>query len=93
MHPRRQRASVTPARYGSPREARMEWREDTKTLELTARNVNALTAKLDDPKSARMITAPGDTVTVRAAEAATPAETRAGVVEGIVTVILHPEGA
>ena len=37
-------------------------------LELTRRNLQALLDKLDDPKSARMIVAPGREIAVRAVE-------------------------
>lgn len=46
----------------------MQWNADTNTLELTARNVAALTAKLDDPRSACTLTAGDSAVTVQAIE-------------------------
>ncbi|MEP9394364.1 hypothetical protein ABLE94_19210 [Gordonia sp. VNK1] len=64
----------------------MEWHEATRTLELTARNVAVLIAKLNDPQSARMLAAGTGDATVHAVEAATPAELTAGVAEGIITV-------
>ncbi|MCB0930085.1 MAG: hypothetical protein KDB70_19720 [Mycobacterium sp.] len=53
----------------------MKWTPDTRTLELTERNVAALTAKLDDPLSARTLITPCQGLMVTAVEddAANPA--------------------
>lgn len=53
----------------------MKWIPDTRTLELTARNIAALTAKLDDPLSARTLVEPNGELMVTAVEdgAANPA--------------------
>ncbi|MCH9734098.1 MAG: hypothetical protein K0U78_06030 [Actinomycetia bacterium] len=48
--------------------------EDSQTLELTARNVQALADKLDDPASARTLGSPCGQVAVTAVEAAGGAE-------------------
>lgn len=48
----------------------MKWDSETSTLELTARNVAALTAKLDDPLSARTLRSPCRLVMVTAVETA-----------------------
>ncbi len=47
---------------------RMKWIPETTTLELTARNICALTDKLDDPLSARSIVAPRGVPLVQAVE-------------------------
>ncbi len=54
---------------------RMKWNADTRTLELTARNIAALTQKLDDPLSARTLITPCQGLMVTAVEdgAANPA--------------------
>lgn len=44
----------------------MKWIPDTETLELTARNVRALTDKLDDPLSARTLRSPCGQIMVTA---------------------------
>ncbi|MDO2981414.1 MULTISPECIES: hypothetical protein [Mycobacteriaceae] len=46
----------------------MKYDPNTKTAELTDRNINALTAKLDDPQSARTLVSPCGLVMVRAVE-------------------------
>lgn len=48
----------------------MQWIEAARTLELTERNVLALTAKLDDPLSARTLRSPCHQVLVTAVESA-----------------------
>lgn len=63
----------------------MKWIPDTKTIELTARNVAALTAKLDDPQSARTLVSPCGLVMVRAVEDGERSSTDTS--EGVVTVI------
>lgn len=47
---------------------RMKWIPDTNTLELSARNVTALTDKLDDELSARSIGSPCGAVIAQAVE-------------------------
>lgn len=47
----------------------MKWIPDQRRLELSARNVAALSDKLNDPLSARSIVAPGGTPLVQAVEA------------------------
>lgn len=64
----------------------MRWIDTTRTLELTARNVAALTAKLDDPQSARMIVEPHGWVSARAVETATDDAVTAAAAEGVVTL-------
>ncbi|WP_458317867.1 hypothetical protein [Mycolicibacterium brisbanense] len=77
----------------------MEWIEATRTLELTARNVNALTAKLDDPQSARQLRSGCGGATVHAVETITADKAAAAASEGVVTVtraqlgVLATEGA
>lgn len=46
----------------------MKYTPDTRTLELTTRNINALRDKLDDPESARALGSPCGRVIVRAVE-------------------------
>lgn len=64
----------------------MKWIEDTRTLELTARNINALTAKLDDPESACMLRSGCGLATVHAVETVTAEKVVAAAAEGVVTV-------
>lgn len=52
----------------------MKWISDSRTLELTQRNVAALSDKLDDPLSARTLRSPCGEVFVTAVEAAGAAE-------------------
>ncbi len=46
----------------------MKYIKDVRTIELSARNVTALLAKLSDPLSARTLAAPGGDVFVQAVE-------------------------
>lgn len=69
-----------------PHTGAMEWIETTRTLELTARNINALTAKLDDPESARMLRSGCGQATVHAVETVTADKATAAAAEGVVTV-------
>lgn len=64
----------------------MKWIPDTKTLELTARNIAALTAKLDDPASARMLQSGDGKATVHAVETTIAEKSAAAAAEGIVIV-------
>lgn len=64
----------------------MEWIPDTRTLELTARNIAVLTAKLDDPESARMLRSGCGQATVHAVETTTAEKVTAAAAEGVVTV-------
>ncbi|SHP29322.1 Uncharacterised protein [Mycobacteroides abscessus subsp. abscessus] len=64
----------------------MEWIPDTRTLELTARNINTLTAKLDDPESARMLRSGCGQATVHAVETVTAGKATAAASEGVVTL-------
>ena len=52
----------------------MKWLPDTSTMELTERNVRALTDKLDDPLSARTLRSPCGLMYVTAVESAGAAE-------------------
>lgn len=65
---------------------RMRWIDTTRTLELTARNIAALTDKLGDPQSARMLRSGCGQATVHAVESTTAEKTIAAAAEGIVTV-------
>lgn len=66
----------------------MKWIDDTRTLELTAGNVAGLTAKLDDPMSARTLASGCGCIMARAVEdddrTAEPASAAAG--EHVVTL-------
>lgn len=62
----------------------MKYDPDTATVELTTRNINALTAKLDDPLSARTLVSPCGLRMVRSVEDAD--RTNTDTSEGIVTV-------
>ncbi|WP_342707957.1 hypothetical protein [Mycolicibacter sinensis] len=62
----------------------MRYVADTRTLELTARNIAALRVKLDDEQSARTLGSPCGRILVRAAEDGD--RPSADVSEGIVTV-------
>ena len=53
---------------------RMRWIDTTHTLELTARNIAALTDKLDDPQSARSLRSGCGSVMVTATESPGAAE-------------------
>ncbi|MGV0633875.1 hypothetical protein ABQE69_10705 [Mycolicibacillus trivialis] len=64
----------------------MKWIPDTKTLELTARNIAALISKLDDPASARILQSGDGKATVHAVEAAAMEKVTAAADEGVVTV-------
>lgn len=64
----------------------MRYVADTRTLELTARNIAALTAKLDDPASARMLQSGDGKATVHAVETVTVEKAAAAAAEGVVTV-------
>lgn len=64
----------------------MRYIADTRTLELTARNIAALTAKLDDPASARMLQSGDRKATVHAVETTTAEKAAAAAAEGVVTV-------
>ncbi|WP_308217460.1 hypothetical protein [Mycobacteroides abscessus] len=64
----------------------MRYDADTRTLELTARNIAALTAKLDDPASARMLQSGDGKATVHAVETAAADKVTAAAAEGVVTV-------
>ncbi|BBX87952.1 hypothetical protein [Mycolicibacterium aubagnense] len=55
----------------------MRWIPESTTLELTARNVQALLDKLDDPVSARTLVSPCGAVTVTATETPGAAEAAA----------------
>lgn len=52
----------------------VKWAPETETLELTARNVRALTDKLDDPLSARTLVTPCGLIRVTAVPSAGAAE-------------------
>jgi len=77
----------------------MQWNDNTKTLELTARNVAALTGKLDDPLSARMLQSGCGRVLVHAVEDAADPATAAAAEENVVILsrgqlgVLADEGA
>lgn len=64
----------------------MRYDPATRTLELTARNITALTAKLDDPQSARMLRSGDGQATVHAVETTTVEKVAAAAAEGVVTV-------
>lgn len=64
----------------------MRYDPDTSTLELTARNINALKAKLDDPHSARILRSGDGAAAVHAVETAPGKMVAAAVTEGVVTV-------
>lgn len=62
----------------------MKWIQTTKTLELTARNISALTDKLHDPLSARALGSPCGKIMVRAVEDADTNEADAMATEGVI---------
>ncbi|QQG95915.1 hypothetical protein HBE99_02735 [Mycobacteroides chelonae] len=64
----------------------MKWIEDSRVLELTQRNINALRDKLDDPLSARTLGSGCGRVMVRATETVTAEKAIAAAVEGVITV-------
>lgn len=66
----------------------MKYDSDARRVELTTRNLQALTDKLDDTRSARTIGSPCSLVRVRAVEGTdrTAAQADAGTAEGIVLV-------
>ena len=64
----------------------MKWNAETGTLELTARNVAALTAKLDDPLSARQLVSPGGGAMVHAVDTANPDTAASAAAEGVITL-------
>jgi len=76
----------TESSHAAGREETMRWIEATKTLELTARNVTALSAKLDDPKSARMILSGCGAASVHAVETIDPEKVTAAAAEGVTTL-------
>ncbi|MFV8160550.1 hypothetical protein ACNQVK_37390 [Mycobacterium sp. 134] len=66
----------------------MKYDADARRVELTTRNLQALTDKLDDPHSARTLGSPCGMVRVRAVEDTdrTAAQSHAGTAEGMVLV-------
>lgn len=64
----------------------MKWISGTNTLELTARNIAALTAKLDDPDSARMLRSGDGLTIVLAVETAAAKTISAAAAERVITL-------
>lgn len=70
----------------------MKWLPQTKTLELTERNVAALTDKLDDPRSARMIRDGSGEIIAHAVEDADTTADTAAASEGVVRLTRNQLG-
>jgi hypothetical protein len=64
----------------------MRYIADTRTLELTARNIAALRVKLDDEQSARTLGSPCGRILVHAVDTAAAEKVTAAAAEGVVTV-------
>lgn len=64
----------------------MRYVADTRTLELTARNIAALRVKLDDEQSARTLGSPCGRILVHAVDTAAAEKVTAAAAEGVVTV-------
>ncbi|WP_440712017.1 hypothetical protein [Gordonia sp. FQ] len=62
----------------------MRWIDPAKTLELTSRNITALAGKLDDPRSARMLSS--GRIAVHAVDEATAADVEAAARERIIVL-------